>query len=431
MVLKRIPTSEVRLGMYVHAFDGGWFSHPFWRARFVIRNSRQLSAIRDSKLDTLVIDTEQGADSGDMPVDMLADLSAPTSRNGVIQRVRAAHSAPLRRAPPPRIAGRASSGLVPVAREFGNARIVMGKAQKVVSKVFLEARLGKAPRIAEVAPIVEDIFASIQRNPYAFSGLMRCKADAESAYRHALSVSAMMVSLARHMKLSPQACREAGLAGLLLDIGVSQLALDLEGLKGKFETIAPDLLHRHVYVGHDTLEAAGEIPEAVLQCVLRHHERIDGSGFPQGLKGPDVDQLSRMAAICDTYDHLVAGAYAGEEPDPADAMQQLMGMSGALDPEILPRFLEVMGVYPIGAFVRLRSDRLAMVVDEDPASPGLPVVRTFFSLATMRHVGAETLALAHCFGADEITGIADFAGTGLPPPHKLRETLLAAVVRER
>jgi len=436
MALKRISKTELTLGMYIHAFDGSWFQHPFWRAKFVINDADQLEAVRQSKLDAVVIDTELGVDvTAREPAMAAADRAVP--HPSVLARVRAAHQqpeAPVSRAARQPVAlppARPASGPVPVAREFGNARLVAGKAKKVISAVFLEARLGKAPKLAQVTPVVEDIFASIQRNPYAFSGLMRCKADSEIAYRHALSVSAMMVSLARQLQMPPEQIREAGLCGLLHDIGVSQLALDLDALRGNFDSIAPDLLERHVYIGHDMLSAAGDIPETVLKGILHHHERMDGSGFPQGLSGHEIDIYSRMAAICDTFDQLVDGAIHGVGDDPASALQKLMAMPGAFDPDILSAFVEVIGVYPIGSFVRLRSDRLAMVVDEDPENPGKPTVRVFYSLARRRHVPAERIALAHCFGADEIAGIAQFEELDLPPPQKLRETLFAAETKAR
>ncbi|MEJ2456717.1 MAG: HD domain-containing phosphohydrolase [Novosphingobium sp.] len=319
--------------------------------------------------------------------------------------------------------------LVDVAREFGNARRVAGQARKVISKVFIEARLGKAPRVAEVTPVVEDIYASIERNPYAFSGLMRCKSEMEAIYQHMLSVSALMVSLARQLGLSPQETRTAGMAGLLLDVGVSRLDIDPTTLAGGLKDIDADLWHRHCYVGRDLLAAAEDVPEEVLQSVVRHHELMDGTGFPQALTGQDIDLISRMAAICDRYDLLVSGAATGDAMDPAEAMRLMMGREGAFDGEILIRFQEALGLYPVGSFVRLRSDRIAIVIDQDPSEPTLPTVRAFFSIATGKHVKAKVIELANCFGEDAIAGIANLSELGLPPAEELREQLLTAGAR--
>ncbi|MCJ2186804.1 HD-GYP domain-containing protein [Novosphingobium beihaiensis] len=419
MALKQISTSQVEMGMFVHSFQGSWLNHPFWKARFLIEDEDRLLAVRGSALDGVVIDTDRGID---VPRQDEAPPRAPVLRPALKARppMPAAQSpaaAPIR-APIPRTA------TVGVAREFGNARRVAGQARKVISKVFIEARLGKAPRVAEVTPVVEDIYASIERNPYAFSGLMRCKSEMEAIYQHMLSVSALMVSLARQLGMSPQETRTAGMAGLLLDVGVSRLEIDPMALAGGLKDIDEDLWQRHAYVGRDLLAAAEGVPEEVLQAVARHHEQMDGTGFPQGLDGRDIDLVSRMAAICDRYDLLVSGAATGDAMDPAEAMREMMGCAGAFDSEILARFQEALGVYPVGSFVRLRSDRIAVVVDQNPSEPALPTVRTFFSLATGKHAKAKVIELANCFGEDAIAGIADLTALGLPPAEELREQLL-------
>ena len=424
MALKEISTTQVEMGMYIHSFQGSWLSHPFWRAKFLIEDDEKLQAVRQAALDAVVIDTDRGKD-------VPAPAEAPPARGPALhpslkarnQRAAAkaaAAPAAIRPAIRPMAARPGSSS---VAREFGNARRTAGQARKVISKVFIEARLGKAPRVAEVAPVVEDIHASIERNPYAFSGLMRCKSEMEAIYKHMLSVSALMVSLSRHLGLSPQETRTAGMAGLLLDVGVSRLDIDLTDLDRGVEGIDPDLWHRHCYVGRDLLAAAEEVPEEVLQAVARHHELMDGSGFPQGLEDREIDLISRMAAICDRFDLLVSGAATGEPWDPAEAMRTMMGREGAYDPEILARFQEALGVYPVGSFVRLRSDRIAMVIDQDTSEPALPTVRAFYSITTGKHVKAKVIELANCFGEDAIAGIADLAEYGLPPAEDLREQL--------
>ncbi|SFF95788.1 HD-GYP domain, c-di-GMP phosphodiesterase class II (or its inactivated variant) [Novosphingobium sp. CF614] len=428
MTLKQISTSQVELGMFIHGFQGSWLSHPFWRARFLVTDEEKLQALRDSALDAIVIDTERGIDvvtRGEAPPPR--GPAAPPETRARIQRrepAAAARPAPLAAPFPAQ-----RPGSVAIVREFGNARHAAGQARKVISRIFLEARLGKAPRVTEVAPVVEDIHASIERNPHAFSGLMRCKTEIEAIYQHMLSVSALMVSLARQMKLSPQEVRLAGMAGLLLDIGVSRLELDAAKLARRLDAIEPELWHRHCYVGREMLAAADGMPDEVLHAVARHHELMNGSGFPQKLAGREIDIYSRMAAICDQFDLIVCGAMTGRTVDPAEALRMMMRMEGAFDDAILAGFREALGVYPVGSFVMLRSGRIAMVVDQDPSDPALPTVRAFYSAATGKHVAAKTIVLAHCYGEDAIAGVADMAGLDLPAPEDLRERLFAAAAK--
>ncbi|PEQ12621.1 phosphohydrolase [Novosphingobium sp. PC22D] len=433
-MLKRISPAKVELGMFVHNLEGSWFSHPFWKSRFLLNDAGDLATLRESALDAVVIDLRRGRDVTEACEEAPAktEVSPRIGLHGRPQPPSPPRPQPARPASIKSAAfssKRGTSGPVPFTREFGNAKLVHGKARKVISRVFLQARLGNVPGIAEVEPVVEDIYASIQRNPYAFSSLMRCKQDQEIAYRHALSVSAMMISLARQMKLSPSDTREAGMAGLLMDVGVARLDVDLQQHEGRYDSVDRDLWDRHTYLGHDLLRASDAISETVMRVALNHHEAMDGSGFPKGLVGNEIDLFSRMAAICNAYDHYLCGAIDGVGLDPASAIERMQAQSARFDTAILERFVETLGVYPVGSFVTLRSGRLAMVVDQDPTAPHLPTVRAFYSLERGRHVGAETIALSSCFGADAIVGVADLEGLDLPSPGKLRESLMSAALR--
>lgn len=424
MALKHISTSQVELGMYIHGFQGSWLSHPFWRAHFIVTDDERLQTLRASRLDAVIIDTDRGADVTPREESRPGGIGTAPKAGTVRPSESRPYAAIPARTRPASSSAAFRSGPVPMAREFGNARHTADKARKVISKVFLEARHGKAPRLTDVAPVVEDIYASIQRNPYAFSGLMRCRAESEIVYQHMLSVSALMISLARQMKMSSDETRRAGTAGLLLDIGVSKIGIDLNSVGGRIDRIDPPAWQSHATIGHDLLEAAGDVPEEVLRVALRHHERLDGTGFPQGLAGNDIDVYSRMAAICDTYDHIVSGAFGEHGVDPADAIQTLMEMDGTFDTNVLARFVEALGIYPVGSFVLLRSERIAMVIDQAPAEPASPTVRAFYSLPARKHIAPKTIVLSNCYGEDSIIGVADLDGLSLPAPEDLREQLM-------
>src|SRR3546814_8539639 len=109
-----------------------------------------------------------------------------------------------------------------------------------------------------------------------------------------LSVSALMISLARQLRMTPDETRLAGMAGMLLDIGVSRIGVDLGSVHGRVDRIDPQVWQWHASIGRDMLDAAGDVPEEVLQVELRHHERLDGTGFTPALAGSEIDVYSRM-----------------------------------------------------------------------------------------------------------------------------------------
>lgn len=425
-MLKRIKLSDVELGMFIHKLEGSWFKHPFWKSRFLLVDPAMLADLQASGIDGVVIDTAKGHDVRPLPVRTDEAPAAPTVRSTVQtmpQRARVA-------APDPQ-ADLRSTAPTTMTREFGRAGVVAGKGRKVVSRIFLESRLGKAIRTDQVEPVIEDIFSSIQRNPHAFNGLMRCKRDNEYVYRHALAVSALMISLARHMRLPPRTIREAGMAGLLMDVGIGHLPVDLTAYGGDFRNLPHEILKRHVELGHAFLEAGGDMPQSVLEVCLQHHEMVDGSGYPRGLKGDEISLLSRMAAICDTYDSMVSDTAEGVGVNPATAIGQMNFMKGWFDPDIMQQFIETMGVYPIGSVVRLRSGLLAMVIDQNPSDYTRPRVRAFYSIPQERLVTARDISLADCWGEEEIVGAEDPASFGVGDFAPMREKLFAGAAKSR
>ena len=178
-------------------------------------------------------------------------------------------------------------------------------------------------------------------------------------------------------------------------------------------------------MGYDFLMAGGGIPDAVTLACLEHHERMDGAGYPQALPGAQISLLGRMAAICDTYDWLVNDGAESAGLDPAAAIQQLSAMTGAFDPAVLASFVDTIGIHPVGAVVLLASGRLAMVVTQDEAEPMRPKVRTFWSANDCKLVPPTDIALANCFGEDQIVGTADPLAYGCADFPRLRERLFA------
>lgn len=421
-MLKRIAISQVELGMFVHKLEGSWFRHPFWKSRFLLEDPVMLAELQESAIDTLVIDTEKGLDLRSLPHRPVANDIQPAPPS--VFRTMRRSPPPVQREAPVHI-DRRSTAPQPMAREFGLAKKVSGESRKIVSRIFLQARLGKTIKAAQVEPVIEDVFASIQRNPHAFNGLMRCKRDNEFVYRHSLAVSALMISLARQMKLSPAEIREAGTAGLLIDVGIGLLPVDLDIYGGDYRKVPIGVFAQHVGLGHQFLAASGGLSQNVLDACMAHHETLDGSGFPNGLRGDQISLFPRMAAICDTYDTMVSDTADGLGMNPASAIEQINGMKAWFDSDVLKHFVDMIGAYPIGSVVRLRSERLAMVVDQDPADYSKPRLRTFWSIPNGKLMRSEYLELGACYGRDEIVATVDPEDFGITDFAPLRERLFA------
>jgi hypothetical protein len=349
-MLKKIPVDQLRLGMHLHALEGRWLDHPFWRARFMIDDPAELDGIRRSGVKECWIDLGRGRDTAGPP-----EAGGPAT-DAVAPLPGGAH------APPPWPCGLSSvasdgpdaAPTRPLAAELREAAEICQRGREAVRSMFAEARMGRTIGAAGCLPLVEDVSRSVQRNAGALVSLARLKTRDDYTFMHSVAVCALMVALARQLGLDESACREAGLA----------------------------LPER----GHALLEGSCTVTGAALDVVLRHHERFDGGGYPQGLGGAAISLLARMGAVCDVYDAITSNRPYKAGWDPAESIAKMVSWKGQFDAAVLGAFVHSLGIYPIGSVVRLAPGRLAVVVGQNPGALLAPVVNEFFSTRADMHV---------------------------------------------
>lgn len=399
-MLKKIAVADLRLGMHLHGFESSWMRHPFWKSRFVLTDAADLQAALASGIAECWIDTSLGADvppRDDRPTPAASPApclpAAPAAAPPVAQAPAAAPAAP---AMPP--APSAS-----LQEELRKAQQVYRRSKQAVASMFNEARLGKAIDAEQCLPLVEEISESVFRNPGALVSLARLKSRDEYTYMHSVAVCALMVALGREMGLDVAACREAGLAGLLHDMGKAAMPLDILNKPGKLTDDEFAVMRSHPERGHEML-LGGTAPDAVLDVCLHHHERMDGTGYPHRLPGERFSCVARMGAICDVYDAITSNRPYKAGWDPAESIARMMSWKGHFDEAMLGAFVKSLGIYPIGSLVRLESGKLAVVVEQNPAALVSPVVKAFFSTRSNMPIAVTRIDLAQAAGRDRIVG---------------------------
>ncbi len=391
-MLKKIPTPQVRLGMYIQALEGSWLSHPFWKTRFVLSEPADLEALQSSGVPAVVIDISRGCDVGD--VGDAAPAAAP-----------ATPAAPLASAPPP-VAPAAAQvpARVGMGEEVARAAQLVNRSRQAVMSLFGEARMGRAIDAEQCLPLVEDVANSVARNPSALISLARLKTKDDYTYMHSVAVCALMVSLARQLGLNEEQTREAGLAGLLHDVGKMMMPLDVLNKPGALTDAEFAVMRTHPGRGYEALREGGKVAEPVLDVCLHHHEKMDGSGYPQKLKGDEISLLARMGAVCDVYDAITSNRPYKTAWDPAGSIQRMAQWQGHFDPVVFQSFVKSVGIFPVGTLVKLASGRLGVVVDQNPSSLVAPVVKVFYSTRSKMPIPVQQLDLSQPDVSDKIVG---------------------------
>lgn len=371
-VHRSIKPADVEIGMFVEAFEGSWFDHPFWKANFVVETEEQLLRIRSASVAGLRIDESRSRTMSTSPAPHLiasaqsqAPLAVPTRRRDTKPVTRHPHRKAAREKPAYRA-------------ECRRAKKLIGKTQGAVTDMFEQARLGRAIEAKQMVPLAQAVGRSIERDAKALINLVRLKEKDAYTYLHSVSVCALMMNFARHLGLDKAVVEDLGVAGLLHDLGKIAIADDILKKSGSLSECERHSVRGHPLAGHRLLESAASVPEAALEVCLRHHEKMDGGGYPGGLRGEALSLFARMGAICDVYDAVTSSRPYKEPWTPCEALTEMASWEGHFDPKLLERFADSLGIYPVGTLVRVSTGELGIVMGSGGDASENVIVRIFF-----------------------------------------------------
>lgn len=273
--------------------------------------------------------------------------------------------------------------------------------------------MGHAMKMDNVDLMVEEISNSILRHPHALISLSRLKTSDEYTYMHSVAVCALMVALARRMGMKDEQVREAGVAGLMHDVGKMMIAPEVLNKPGRLTVEEFSLMKTHPEQGLKILEENLPVAALVMDVCLHHHEKVDGSGYPDGLQGSDISIFARMSAVCDVYDAITSDRPYKKGWGVAHSIREMASWKGHFDDVVFQTFVKTVGIYPVGALVRLESGRLGVVMEQSDASLLTPRVKVFMSARTRKTFAAQIIDLASNEDRDAIIKIELPADWGL------------------
>ncbi len=402
-MLKKVRVEQLRLGMHLQSLCGAWLDHPFWKTQFILRDPEDLRKLRSSGVRECWIDVAKGLDVAQVALGVAPKRGKREDDSGT------ALAAEMSEVPDPAGAARSRN----LREESLNAAALVGQAKNLITSLFTEARMGKTLDVSGCADLVNEVTASVWRNPDAMLGLARLKTHDDYTYMHSVAVCALMVALAKQMNLGMEAAREAGMAGLLHDMGKVAMPLEVLSKPGKLTDEEFAVMRSHPERGHVMLlnrvveidDSLGQVTDGVLDVCLHHHERVDGKGYPHGLNGEQISTLAKMGAVCDVYDAITSNRPYKAAWDPSESIGKMASWrNGHFDEVVFQAFVRSMGIYPTGSLVRMESDRLGVVLEQNASSITRPTVKLFFSVKTSLPISLETLDLSREDCSDRIAG---------------------------
>lgn len=390
-MLKKIKVPDVRLGMYLQEICASWMDHPFWRKSFLLEDAADLKTLQTCGVTDVWIDTNKGLD-----VSAGAEVSSEQDEEQKIEsELEQIASEPTREV-----------HRVSLNDEVARARKIHAKAREAVVSMFGEARLGRAVDVAGAGELVDEINQSIARNSSALLSLARLKGKDDYTYLHSVAVCALMVALGRQLGLKGEQLRDVGMAGLLHDVGKMLIPEEVLNKPGRLTDEEFEQVKQHPVKGWELLQASPNICDIAKEVCLHHHERVDGTGYPDRLSGEALTLVSRMGAVCDVYDALTSNRCYKSGWEPGEALRKMAEWrNGHFDETVFHAFVKTVGIYPTNTVVKLKSGRLAVVLDQSDKSLLTPVVKVFFSTRSNTRITPELVDLAK--SPDSIAGMED------------------------
>lgn len=323
-MLVRILRQNVRLGMYIERFEGDWTDHPFWTTGFVLTKPSDLDKLHRSSVSVVIVDDSKGvgASASDEPAP--AVVSKPANASG-LARLTPAHAQLLQ---------------------------TTQACRQAVREIFTAARSDLSIDSERSAVVVDTIARSVKDNPSAMISLTRLKTMETYTFMHSMSVSALLVRFGRHLTLDEAAIQELGMAGLLHDIGKTRID---DAILTKTSQLTEDeiaLIRSHPRFGAEILSRTDGLSPIILDVCLHHHERIDGSGYPDGLAGEALSFETRVTAICDVFDALTTARPYKLAWSTERALSSMANWTGHFDPTLLQEFAASLGQHKLTSPVR-------------------------------------------------------------------------------
>lgn len=352
-----IDVAQLSIGMYVCELDRPWRDTPFLFQGFEVRSQEEIDTLRHYCRQVYVLerDPEQVAAT---PAAGRADQGAWQPGQSVSLRVEQ-EIYKLNNHPGARPL---YADLTSMQQEADLVRDTFVEARLLIQELLHDAKLGRNLNLPGIKRAVRDMTESVLRNPDALMCFAQLKRKEEYTALHSLRVAILALSFGRHLGMPHDRLEMLGLGALLHDIGKVRVPDEILTKPGALTAEETAIMQRHVAWGVEMLTATREVPEAAIEVVRGHHERYDGSGYLSGLRGDAISEFGMIGAIVDHYDAITSDRAYRDAISPHAVLKKMYEWRGSLfNGGLVERFIQCLGIYPIGSVVTLNSGEVGVV----------------------------------------------------------------------
>ncbi len=364
---KKISASELQIGMYISALDRDWLGTPFLMQGFTLQTRDDIQTVQQYCQYVWIESVQQSY----VPPEERAVQEAKQRKQSYINKVSASD-------------------------EHRQALGVFREARRVTKSLLDEARLGASVNTEAAKSTVNECVQSILRNADALSWMSKMRNEDEYTAEHCLNVCILSISFGRHLGFDEQGLQHIGLCGLLHDVGKMKIPAEILNKPARLTDKEYKIVKAHTVHGRNLLMTAPGSYHGVVDVAYSHHERLDGKGYPRGLKAAGISEFSRIVAIADAYDAMTAKRTYEDARPSTDALKEIFDNRGTqFDERLAEQFLEMVGLYPPGSIVEMTNGCVGIVLTTNQRYRHLPKVLVVRN-TVKKAIKEKVLNLADC-----------------------------------
>ncbi|MBT8118355.1 MAG: HD-GYP domain-containing protein [Gammaproteobacteria bacterium] len=335
--------------MYVSNLDRPWIDTPFLLEGFLINSEEDLTAL-NQYCTYVFIDTDRGIGAAEY-----IEEAPRLKTNTYLERFLQDNKKKVE-----------YTNTRPTKEEIPAAQTALESASNQVAHIMEDVKSGKNLNVEAVRGVVEPILDSIIRNSEAYMWLSMMQKKSSYTYSHSVDNCALAIAFGRFMGLPKKDLRTLAIGLLMMDMGNVKVPEGILNKKGRLTEAEYRIVKKHVEHGIEILKKTEGMNEDIINIALTHHERFDGSGYPNALQGTQIPVYGRMAAIIDCYDAMTSNRPFSAAKSPYSALQSIYNWrDSAFQPELVEQFLQCMGVYPTGSLVEMTNGSVAIVLEQN------------------------------------------------------------------